>query len=382
MENNFNIVLGGRLRKARESFGLTLQEVAGKLGFNNYQALSSIEDGSRQVKAHELAALSKIYFKDITYFIQEKQEEVQSELVLWRNVGQDDKMRREKEGELIKYCRQYFELEKKLGFSHQSSLRRYLDNINDFSFFKAEELAVEVSRDMQLGARPALCLEKILEQRYNVKILYLDFDKSGSGACAVGGFGSAVLINARETPWRRNYDLAHELFHLITWRMFPEQKVDAACDKAGIIEKWANTFASVLLLPGDQVKVEVEKRLENKKVGDLELINIAREFAVSIDALIWRLVNLRYIRTEEAEEWLRKVEIRALDKLERVADKNKAPHISEKYVALAYEAYQKGMISKGKFAEYLNIPRTELEKKLKVYGFDIEEVYNGTLVIA
>ena len=67
MGNNFSVVLGARLRKARESFGLTLQEVAGKLGFNNYQALSSIEDGSRQVKAHELAALSRIYFKDITY---------------------------------------------------------------------------------------------------------------------------------------------------------------------------------------------------------------------------------------------------------------------------------------------------------------------------
>ena len=381
MGKNFCVVLGARLRRARESFGLTLQEVAGKLGFNNYQALSSIEDGSRQVKAHELAALSKIYFKDIAYFIQDEQQEVQAELVLWRNAGQDHKVRMEKEGELVKYCRQYFELEKKLGLPYQSSLRRYLDNTNDFSYFKAEELAGEVSRDMQLGARPALCLEKILEQRYNVKILYLDFDKSGSGACAVGGFGSAVLINSRETPWRRNYDLAHELFHLITWGKFPERNADAPCDTADIVEKWANTFASVLLLPGDQVKAEVEKRLVNKKVEDIELIKIAREFAVSIDALIWRLVNLRYIRFEDAEEWLNKPEIRALDKLERVADKNKAPYISEKYVGLAFEAYQKGMISKGKLAEYLNIPRPELENKLKAYGYDVEEVYNGTLAL-
>ena len=38
------------LKKEREELGLTLKSVSKKIGFNNYQTLSSIEAGEREIK--------------------------------------------------------------------------------------------------------------------------------------------------------------------------------------------------------------------------------------------------------------------------------------------------------------------------------------------
>ena len=45
--------LAERLRKAREAVGLSIGEAATRLGFGNYQTLSNIEKGDREVKASE-----------------------------------------------------------------------------------------------------------------------------------------------------------------------------------------------------------------------------------------------------------------------------------------------------------------------------------------
>ena len=81
---NIQKKLSNLLKQERESLDFTLKEVSEKLGFNNYQTLSSIEAGEREVKAWELAKLSKIYGRDIDYYqnLDLPQKEV---LILWRS---------------------------------------------------------------------------------------------------------------------------------------------------------------------------------------------------------------------------------------------------------------------------------------------------------
>jgi hypothetical protein len=45
--------------------------------------------------------------------------------------------------------------------------------------------------------------------------------EEGSAASIWGPFGPAILMNSNEAPWRRNYNFAHEVFHLITWDSIP-----------------------------------------------------------------------------------------------------------------------------------------------------------------
>ncbi|MFH0771076.1 MAG: helix-turn-helix domain-containing protein [Candidatus Omnitrophota bacterium] len=383
MRDDFNSILGQRLKDVREELKMTLEEVAKKIGFNNYQTLSDIESGSRQVKAYELAALSKIYFKDINYFLSLETAQVASHhIILWRNATLDTKLKVSREQEFLKYCANYFELEKKFGIDHKCGLPSFDLAYSDFNYQRAAELANNCYNLMQLGTRPACCLEKVLEQKYNVKILYLNLQGAGSSACSMGDFGASILINSSEPAWRRTYDLGHELFHLLTWNIFPHDKVHESSDMSSLIEKWANYFASVLLLPAEEMKSEMEKRTVDNEISDIDLIGVAREFGVSIDALVWRMVTLNQINQKGAQDCLEHPGVRDLDKYARIDDRKEAPCISERYINLAFKAYQQGKISKGKLAEYLNVDRAQVGGKLSEYGYDEKGSYDGSLTIA
>jgi len=382
MDRDFNEILAKRLKQAREGLDLTLQKVANQMGFNSYQILSSLEDGTRQIKAPELAKLAKIYLKDISYFLNSKEETEREPVILWRSRFKSDIMKI-KEQEFLKYCYNYHDLEDRLGLDHRSKLPQLNDLIlNNLSFDSIKELAMRYYNMMQLGSRPACVLEKILEEKYNIKILYLDLGDSGSAASANGKFGAAILVNSAETPWRINYNLAHELFHLITGSSLQHGEIHAESEEKPITEQWADAFASNILLPQDQVTSECENKIKDGRISILDLVGIAREFEVSTEALLWRLVNLRCLHQKNVELIIKTGKIREIDRIQRSDDERKAPQISTRYINLAFKAYQKGLISKGKLAEYLNTERSEIKAVLQHYGYADEEIYDEELAIA
>lgn len=376
MARNFNKTLGQRLRQVRMQLGLTLREVSKQMGFNNYQTLCSIEEGLRQTKASELAKLAKIYLRDISYFLNPEQVEEAEPVVVWRVRPNKDKIKRQS---FLKYCHNYYDLEKRLDLDSKSTLLQPSNltaaNFDYNKYSKVKDIATKYYNYMQLGARPACTLEKILEENYNVKIIYLNLGAEGSAASAVGEFGTAILINSSEAPWRRNYNLAHELFHIITWDIFKCKDDIIISDEKPILEKWADAFASYLLLPQDEVIKECKARVEDGKISLLDLIEVARKFVVSTEALLWRLVNLGPLDKDIVKNAIESGKIKALDKIQRLGDWAQAPLISAKYINLAFKAYQKGLISKGKLAEYLDINISEVNSELQKYGYNVTEVY-------
>ena len=134
MAKEFNELLGQRLRETRERLELSLQEVSKTMGFGNYQTLSSIENGSRHIKASELAKLSKVYLRDISHFLNPHREEETAVSVLWRSRSGDDKYKIKKQ-EFLKYCYGYYDIEERLGLDHRFTLRQ-LNNLtpDDFNF--------------------------------------------------------------------------------------------------------------------------------------------------------------------------------------------------------------------------------------------------------
>ena len=65
---DFNRMVGERIKAARESIGLNQKELSQRLGFNDRQTLSTIENGTRKVSSAELLSLMKILLKDLEYF--------------------------------------------------------------------------------------------------------------------------------------------------------------------------------------------------------------------------------------------------------------------------------------------------------------------------
>lgn len=373
MGENFQKSLQRKLQTARKSLNLTIKEAADRMGFSNYQALSSIEKGERPVKAYELAKFAKIYCKDIGYFLSEK--EPTETLVLWRNKANTPAVK-EKENEFIQYCNSYYALEQKAEVKLPETLKVSDLAPESFSFSEVERLAYEYWNEFQLGSRPACSLKKILEDKFGIKILFLNLGTCGSGASAKGTFGSAILLNRNNTPWRSNYDLAHELFHLITWGKFPLEDVHPEKGEKSKIEQWADYFASCLLLPMEPLLIEYNQKLKDDAISILDCIDLAREFSVSTEALLYRLVNLKRVDRKEIKKILEEEEIKLLDRQRRNADHKKLPYLSGRYVYLAFKCYQLNLASKGKLAQYLGIDRGDISQFLQEYGYDDKGDYD------
>ena len=166
----------------------------------------------------------------------------------------------------------------------------------------------------------------------------------------------AVLLNGKNKRWRRNYDLAHELFHLLTWRIF--RTGDGAHEAGEQEEKFADKFASCLLIPEEPLRVAIASA--TKSSGGLkhaELFDIARQFDVSIEALLWRIHGVFSRKREDTEADI--AVCKALRDVFDVREDAQPPSLPERYRALALRALREGELSVGRAAEYLGVSRQE-----------------------
>src|ERR671922_105144 len=69
-----------------------------------------------------------------------------------------------------------------------------------------------------------------MERELGLLVLMVDPIKGVSGAACRLPDLDAVLINRREIAGRRHFDLAHELFHVLTWDAMPPEHMEEAAD--------------------------------------------------------------------------------------------------------------------------------------------------------
>jgi XRE family transcriptional regulator, fatty acid utilization regulator len=373
--------LGELLKKERETLGYKKGEVARKIGFQNYQTLSSIEAGEREIKAWELFKLAEIYGRKVNYFIPETDRPFDPR-ILWRNPARTSGTLKA-ERKFIEFCQNHKKL---LELTEDDSIRTPICRLPSFdkATFRRKgyayviELAKEYSKLLNFGSRPAYCLSDILEQTMGILVLYMDLGPGGSGASTSSGSGDAILINSSDAPWRRNYDLAHEFFHILTWNTFTDEEIYSTRRGAkSEIEQWADIFASETLLPEDEVRKEFIRRVSDSIISYIDLVQIARDFRVSIEALLWRLVNLKLLSKAAVSKCLEEDKVKKVYRLLRSDDQEgEKPYLSARYVALAIKALELGRISKLKFAEYVGIPFSGVSSFLAKYGYNENEDYS------
>ncbi len=66
---NDNILIGSRIKEAREQAGLSQADLARRLGYESATAVSLIESGERKVKAEDLKVVSEVTHRDINYLM-------------------------------------------------------------------------------------------------------------------------------------------------------------------------------------------------------------------------------------------------------------------------------------------------------------------------
>lgn len=359
--------IGKKLKKIRESIGLTLEDAAKLAGFKHFQTLSKIENEKRAIKVEELTALAKTYGFDINFFLLDEPKPTHSQ-IFWRADPNPPKDR-SYENRFQMFFERYLHLEKLLGISQTGIMLPKFD-FPKMDYTIAADYGEKYSEILKLGDRPALSLLSILENDYHLPIFYLRLPEDASAISIISNGNAAICVNRSEAPWRQKFDIAHELYHIVYQKSI--SKKCGMTDKS-FYEKCANAFASALLLPQDILEKEIKRRKEKTSFDLLALVVLAYEFGVSLAALIWRLVNLNRLNRNRAENILSSSAVKGYDKSIRKQQSRDIPHISQRYTQMVFEAINHGMMSKMRAAEYLDVSVNEIETVFSNAGLIFKE---------
>ncbi len=359
-----------RLAQARETAGFSLAEATRKLDLKHYQILSAIEKGTRNVSAGELILMARLYSRPLDYFFEA--EIPLGPIPLWRRTAGSNVQKEQRQ--FLAFLENYSRLENLLGLKRR--WKEILTNLDsdDFAengFEAADKLGADIYRRLDLGSRPACNLLNILENTLRFKVIHLALGEGLSGASIVdSALGVGILINAYDAPWRRNFDLAHELFHIVTWKIFSHEEIGDGTRKTKP-EQFADSFAASLLLPKDHLLDALKEIVMNQELKLVDIIELAKEFGVSSEAILWRLVNLKKLKKSQVEKILGDAEFRNMDRgLRRgLYEEHQPEKFPQRYISLACRCLMEGKISRGLFAEYMEIDRPGIDDYLSTAGF-------------
>jgi Zn-dependent peptidase ImmA (M78 family)/DNA-binding XRE family transcriptional regulator len=353
---DFVRMLGERVRHARLAAELSQDELARRLGFNDRQTISTIETGQRAVSAEELVALT-IALKQPLDFFTDPYVVTEKHALSYRAKTQAtaDVPAFERQAErLIASQRRFREL---LG-EPVNPIMAQLGSLTkqsplDFATFLGER----TTRAWQLGDIPAVRLRESIERELRATILFIDAPASISGAACRLQDGDFIFINRNEPLSRQNFDLGHELFHLLTWEKMQPERLDLPGARTPI-ERLANSFTAGLLMPAEIVKSRWQKRGTESLATWIG--RHASELRVSPEALYWRLVNLELITKEETDP-------KALPQARDKTAESRPNLYSAEFVARLHKVLARGLVSVLRTTELLDCSIDDLKGIFRAY---------------
>lgn len=240
--------LGARLRAVRERRGLSQDELAELLGFNDRQTVPALETGKRSLSAAELSiAVQKlgVSLDDLVAPFQLAGEARFS----WRQTGVTPRELESFEARAGRWIAAFREIAPRVG-QRAPLLRRSLGLHKGSSLDEAMAAGERFAQDFGLGEVPAARLAEVMERELSILVLMVDAASGVAGAACRLPELDAVLINRNEGLGRRHFELARALFHLLTWdAMPPRHSEDASETGRRRVEQLASSFAGALLMP-------------------------------------------------------------------------------------------------------------------------------------
>jgi Zn-dependent peptidase ImmA (M78 family) len=247
----------------------------------------------------------------------------------------------------------------------RSHLGCKLELREDSTYEAAQDAAEEIRREWKMRDIPAEVLVDVIERELGARVLFVDAPEDISGAAVHLPGLLTILINRHESLGRRHFDIAHELFHLLTWDAMKPDRVEpqeTPRGKGNRVEKLADNFAGALLMPADVVHRRWDQR------GDMEihdwLNSLATSLRVTSIALKWRMVVLGLWSKAEAE---------AVDDRRLAANGGHESVATpllfgREFIARVHGAVEEGHLSLGKAVQLLGVTAREFSDLCGAYG--------------
>lgn len=351
-----------RIRALRDEKNVTQAALARELGFNDRQTLAAIEAGERRINPEEVARVAEVLQVDVDVFL--------DPFLLIGEGAFSFRAKEVEEATLAAFeaqARRWIATYRELGLQSGSEPRRLGRKLelNPWSRFEdAEQSAEALWKEWVLGDVPADRLEEAMETHLGALVLYVDAARGISGAASQLPGLNTILVNRRETQGRRSFDLAHELFHLLTWDAMPPMRVEppeVKPTKGNRVEQMAESFAAALLMPSGVVSGRWAER--GSEELPLWVSRTAARLRVSVPALQWRLVNLGLISKAQAQ---------AMEGAARPAVSGGKPELpllfSRRFVERVSNAVEAGRLSLRRAAGLLDVSLAQLAELCAAHG--------------
>ena len=345
---------GERLKQARVARGLSLRELAEKVGVSAMSVSKYENDRTRpspEVRARiaEALGVKPLYFN--------RPEQVDLDCIAYRTRRKmGSKARQSVEARVAEFLERYLTLESIFDpdrlptFTWPECCNRRVESLAD-----AEEAAEGLRQEWRLGTAPIGNLCEALEDR-GVKVVLLPeapAEFEGFSCVANGSVPVVVSRQADDLPGdRQRFNLAHELGHLLL-----ADKVSERLD----LEKAYHRFAGALLVPGDAVLMEVGP--QRSWVAPKELHSLKHKWGLSMGGWLHRLADLGVISASMYDQTTR--QFRKQGWHLREPGTQYGPEQPHRLQRLVERAVAEDLISVGRAGDFLNKPLYKVREELR-----------------
>ncbi|MCV0026911.1 helix-turn-helix domain-containing protein [Bacillus sp. XT-2] len=292
---------GNRLREGRIYRGLTITDLADKLGVSK-QMISKYENGKSSPPFESVLKLIDVLKFPKDYFYQEGID-VKTGNTYFKSLLSTGKKEREMQNDRVKYLTVI-----------RHFMEEYIDfpalNLPQFDYhvpLDIEEVAMKVREHWGLGSEPISNMVGLLEENgfvvTSINTSINSIDAFGSNQI-IGDkeYYTIVLGSDKRSFYRRQFTAAHELAHKVLHD--PELNTDEISkEEFKKIEEEANEFASAFLLPKDAFSKDVS--LHRTDLNYYK--HLKKKWRVSISAMIVRAHRLGVITPNQYQYLQRQI---------------------------------------------------------------------------
>lgn len=406
------IELGRRIRQARESCGMTQDEVAEKLGVSR-PVVVLIEQGKRPVSGLELQTLAYLFARDMRDLLADEFAEDDVVHALFRShedVGEDRVKRALRD--CIALGHELTNLEDLLGISRSTVTVATYAHSFPRSRWEAiqigEHVAVEERRRLGLGSAPLGDVSSLLEAQ-GIRTGTVSMPDSVSGlTISHPKVGPFAVVNESHSRERRRFSWCHEYAHVLLDKD-AIGVVSRVSERDNLREVRANSFAASFLLPEQGVRqfvaalgkgsasrihadifdeagvVAIDSRTDpaTQEIQLYDVVQLAHSYGVSVPSTLYRLRNLKLVSEPEFEK-LRSMDEEGRSRRIAVAFGVEADQalveqrgeFQTRFLALGLEALRREKISQAKFmqlAERVGVSQWTAQDLLVNAGIDDAE---------
>lgn len=277
-----------RLREARLVRGLSISNLADEIGVSK-QAISQFELGEHTPKPETVMALINTLKFPKSFFYREFKEQYVGNTFFRANATATKKSKEIQfnksllGGYIFEYVSEYIEFP-------DLNLPDTSHNINlEWDNDSIESLAKQVRAYWEIDDKPITNIVHLLE-RNGIMVFSVDTDSEKVDAFCQHRKGRPFIFlgNDKQSAFRRQFDGAHELGHVLMHKYIHNQDV-LSRDEFKNMESQANRFASALLMPAEAFAKTINS------VSLLHFVDLKKYWNVSIAAMLYRCLDLKLI---------------------------------------------------------------------------------------